>query len=70
MVQIEDVLDNYQDQLMSVSGVIGVGIGESMGQPVIVVMVTAVTPEIKAMIPNRLENFVVQVEITGEISAF
>jgi len=69
-MKIEDVLDKHQDRLMAVPGVTGVGIGERAGRPVLVVMVKALTPESRAKIPSRLEGFEVEVEVTGEISAF
>lgn len=69
-MQIDDVLDKYQDQLMSIAGVVGIGVGANAGQPMLVVMVAALTPEIKAAVPEHLGGFPVQVEVTGEISAF
>jgi len=69
-MKIEDVLDKHQDRLMAAPGVTGVGIGERVGRPVLVVMVKALTSELRATIPDRLEGFEVEVEVTGEISAF
>jgi hypothetical protein len=69
-MKIEDVLDKHQDQLMAVPEVTGIGIGERAGSPVLVVMVNALTAELKARIPSRLEGFAVEIEVIGEISAF
>ena len=69
-MQIEEILDNHQDELMAIPGVTGVGIGDNFGKPVIVVMVTALSSELRDAIPSRLEGVDVQVEVTGEISAF
>lgn len=69
-MQIDDVLDKYQDQLMSLPGVVGIGVGASAGQPVLVVMVAELSPQIKAAIPRRIEGYDVRVEVTGEITAF
>lgn len=67
---IEDVLDRYQDQIMAMPGVVGIGVGASAGQPVLVVMVTHLTPEAQATIPSRIEGYAVRLEVTGEITAF
>lgn len=69
-MKIEDALDKHQDRLMAVPGVTGVGIGARAGKSVLVVMVKALTSELRAKIPARLEGFEVEVEVTGEISAF
>lgn len=69
-MNIEDVLDRHRDKLMETPGVVGVGIGESQGIPVIIVMVDQLTPELKSRLPEKIEGFTVKVEVTGEITAF
>ena len=67
---IEDVLDQYQDQWMATPGVVGVGVGASGSRPVLVVMVTELSPQIKTAIPSRVAGYEVRFEVTGEITAF
>ena len=69
-MEIEDVLDQYQDQWMATPGVVGVGVGASGSRPVLVVMVTELSPQIKAAIPRRVKGYQVRLEVTGEIIAF
>lgn len=66
---IEEVLDKHQDWLLAVPGVTGMGVGERAGQPVLVVMVAAITPELRAGIPASLEGYPVEIEASGEIHA-
>lgn len=66
---IEQVQEKYQNQLLSVSGVVGVGIGAVDGKPVIKVLVIKKTPELEWKIPRVLEGYPVVIEVTGEIRA-
>jgi hypothetical protein len=71
LMKVEDVMEKHQEQLMTLPDVVGVGVGEDdNGRPVIVVMVKAVTKELKSNLPANLEGFNVKVDVTGEISAF
>ena len=67
---IEQILEQHQDELMAVPGVVGVGVGERAGVPVILVMLQAADPELKRRLPSRLDGFDVELEVTGEIVAF
>lgn len=69
-MSIEQTLENHQERLMAIPGVTGVGIGNKDNKPVIVVMTTASSPQIKAMLPQTLDGHPVVMEPTGEISAF
>jgi hypothetical protein len=69
-MKIEVVLERNQSRLMSISGVIGVGIGGSPQSPVIVVMVKQMTLELKEKLPRQLNGFPVRVEVSGEVTAF
>lgn len=69
-MNIEQTLENHQEQLMSIPGVTGVGIGNKDNKPVIVVMTKEFSPQAKAMLPQTLDGHPVVVEQTGEISAF
>ena len=69
-MNIDKVLDNHQNQIMDIPGVVGVGIGNKDGKPAIVVMVKQLTPELKRRLPQTLEGCPVVVEQSGEIIAF
>ena len=66
---IAQVLDEHVDQLMSVPGVSGVGIGDCHGTPCIKVFVVRATPSVTRQIPARLEGYEVAIEETGEFKA-
>lgn len=70
MKRIETVLKTNQETLMSIPGVVGVGIGGSANSPAIVVMLKENTPELKKKLPRQLGGFPVQVDVTGEVTAF
>jgi len=63
---IEDVKARYESPLMSIPGVIGVGVGECDKIPCIKVYLEEETLESKS-IPKQLEGFKVDVEVTGPI---
>ena len=67
---IEDVLRKNEGRLMAIPGVIGVGIGESEGMPIIIIMVKELTSELKNKLPYKLDSFDVKVEVVGEVTAF
>lgn len=66
---IEQVQEKYQNQLLSVSGVVGVGIGAANGKPVIKVLVVKKTMELEQRIPKEAEGYPIVIEETGEIRA-
>jgi hypothetical protein len=66
---IKEVLQRYTPQLMSISGVVGTGIGKRDGKPCIKVLVIQKTPEIIQKIPSTLEDFKVVIETRGVIRA-
>ena len=65
--EIMAVQEQYESQLMALQGVVGVGIGECEGQPCIKVFVEERTPELERQVPNQLEGFKVDIEVTGLI---
>ena len=67
---IEQVQSRYQDELLEIAGVVGVGIGAVKGEKVIKVLVAKRTPKLERKIPTKLEGFLVIIEETGEIRAF
>ena len=66
---IAQVLDEHVDQLMSVPGVSGVGIGDCRGTPCIKIFVVEATPSVTRQIPARLDGYEVAIEETGEFRA-
>jgi hypothetical protein len=72
-MEIEAVIRQHEDELMSLPNVTGVGIGEKNGKKVLKVYVThkvpvsALRPE--EVIPARLEGWEVDVEESGYVSA-
>ena len=70
---IASVLGKYEDQLMRMPNVNGVGIGENGGEEVIKVYVTRKLPEsalqAHEVIPKRLEGFSTDVEESQDAMA-
>ncbi len=66
---IEQVQAKYQDQWMTIPGVVGVGIGAVDDKPALLVMVVKKTPDLEQKIPKMIEGFPVLLEETGEIRA-
>jgi len=66
---IEAVLEEHTDRWMDVPGVVGTAIGESQGQPCIVVFVVEKSDELGRKIPASVEGHPVVVEQTGEFRA-
>lgn len=67
--EIENVLMEYTNKLMSIPGVIGIAQGLCDGKPCIKVYVIEMTPELDQKIPCSLEGYPVSIEETGEIRA-
>ena len=72
-MSIEAVKEQYEDQLMQLPNVTGVGIGEKAGKKVIKVFVTHKVPESDLspaeVIPKKLEEYETDVEETGPLTA-
>jgi hypothetical protein len=70
---INDVRTKYEEQLMNLPNVTGVGVGEKEGKEVIKVFVKQKVPEAalrpEEIVPQRLEGFEVDVEEIGEVTA-
>jgi hypothetical protein len=65
-MKIENILAAHTDSLMSIEGVVGVGIGELKGKPCIKVMLDKKTRRRIKLIPKSLDGFPVVIEETGE----
>ncbi|MGH9150088.1 MAG: hypothetical protein ACRD0D_02820 [Acidimicrobiales bacterium] len=65
--------DRFEDELLALPNVVGVGIGERAGKPVIKVFVTSKVPtgelEPEQVVPRAIEGEAVDVEAIGEIRA-
>ena len=66
----QQVLEQHQEQLMSIPGVEGVGLGGSEGRPEIIIMVRQQRTAMANTLPKQLNGYPVRVEISGEITAF
>lgn len=64
---IGEVKDRHEMELLSIPGVVGVGISSRDGEPVIVVYLESDSPALQASIPTELEGFQVVSEVTGPI---
>jgi hypothetical protein len=69
MPSIADVLKRHTDSLMAIPGVVGVGRGEKNGTPTVYVMVERMTDSLRRSLPDSIEGYAVQVNVTGEIKA-
>ncbi|MGQ3685414.1 MAG: hypothetical protein ACUBOA_10490 [Candidatus Loosdrechtia sp.] len=66
---IHSVKDRYEAELMTIPGVVGVGIGQTDGKECMQVYVRQMTPELERAIPEEIEGYPVVVEATGPIVA-
>jgi hypothetical protein len=63
---IEHVLHAHTDEWMSISGVVGTGIGERDGEPCIRIFVTRKTQQLLQELPSTSDGFIVDVVESGE----
>ncbi len=72
-MSIESVKRKYEEQLMRLPNVTGVGIGEKAGREIIKVFVTHKVPESalrpEEVVPKRLEGYETDVEEIGVVTA-
>ena len=72
-MSIEPVKRKYEEQLMRLPNVTGVGIGEKDGKEVIVVFVTQKIPasalQPQEIVPERLEEYGTDVQEIGYVTA-
>ena len=66
---IKDVLKRYTDELMGISGVVGVAEGESMGKPCIKVFVMDIYSESIKSIPGKLDGYPLHIVKSGGFQA-
>lgn len=66
-MSIAEVIAVHDDVLLAIPGVVGVAEGEHAGEPCILILVIAATPELARDLPQSLEGYPVVIEETGEI---
>lgn len=66
---IQEVINKYTPELMTIAGVVGTALGKQKGKYCIMVLVMKKTPEVTKQIPHTLEGFPVIIQETGEIRA-
>ena len=66
---IEDVKEKHENNLMSIEGVQGVGIGEESGKPVIKIYVNKKIKSLQDKIPKQIEGYPVRIEVSGKFEA-
>lgn len=65
--ELDRVKERYEDQLMSIEGVVGVGVGTCDTQSCIKVLVLEKSPKLMEAIPKELEGIKVSIEETNQI---
>jgi hypothetical protein len=65
----DEVKQRHETELMSIPGVVGVGIGQCDGQACIKVLVEEETPELAGAVPADLEGVPVEMEEIGQVRA-
>ncbi len=66
---IQEVLKRHTEELMAISGVVGVAEGKSQGRPCIRVFVVSKNSELLRKIPETIEGFLLQIEEGGQFQA-
>jgi hypothetical protein len=69
-LKIEEILKQYTDNLMSISGVVGIGQGLCDGEPCIKVFLKNKTEKSGEKIPRKIEGYKVQIEEIGMVRAY
>jgi hypothetical protein len=67
---IGEAMDRHRAALLSIEGVVGLGIASRDGEPVIVVYLENHSPELEGKVPAELEGFRIVTEVTGPIEAW
>lgn len=65
----DEVMQRHEAELMSIPGIVGVGLGQCDDQSCIKVLVERETPELARAVPTDLEGVPVVVEEIGSVSA-
>lgn len=66
--EITQVMDAHVDELMAISGVVGVAVGAlDDGTPCILVLVEKSSAGIRKSVPREIEGYPVKIVVSGEI---
>jgi hypothetical protein len=65
----DEVKQRHEAELMSIPGVVGVGVGQCDGQACIKALVEEETPELARVVPTDLEGIPVELEEIGQVRA-
>ena len=65
------VLDEHQEELMRLPGVVGGGVGqdEMTGEPIILILMAEPAPDLEKALPRKLDGYSVKPVVVGEIKA-
>ena len=66
---IDSVLADHTNHLMTLPDVVGVGVGERAGRPCIKVFAARQSTALQEQLPDSLEGYIVEIEVTGEFKA-
>ena len=66
-LSIEDVKRKNEAWLMALPGVVGVGIGHTVGGRVIQVLAKEITKELRAKVPAEIDGFFTQIVRVGDV---
>lgn len=64
---IQEVKDARTEEWMGLPGVVGVGIGRCEEEDCIRVLLSRPSPEAEEAIPERVEGYLVELEVTGPV---
>ncbi len=67
--KIEDVIREQAGELMAIPGVVGVGKGESQGDPCIVIFVLDKKADSLKALPDSIAGYLLKIEESGEFQA-
>lgn len=68
--RIEEVQEEIEKELLPISDITSIYIGEKNNKSIIKVGVKKMTPDITKVIPREKDGYEIEVEETGELSAF
>jgi hypothetical protein len=68
-LSIDQVRMKHRDRVLRINGVVGIGIGEDHGRPVIHVLIRERTTTLEREIPKDLDGYPVRLVVSGNIIA-
>jgi hypothetical protein len=69
--QLKQIQARYQDDVLRIPGVVGMGIGRAATQRLVFrVLVRELTPELDEAIPTELDGVPVQIEAVGDVGLY